>query len=344
MSGKITFTVAGNDFSLSPADVVARMRDLEPEPVRELFVEVAGTAYPIKQAFAQVTGMQRGQFTSHDAMRVFRKLQLKIGPDVKTAPERYYTSVMRLNAFDKERVGPLVATFVSKSNRDVLISTYYQRVRMNVESMLNLRTVRDFQAVVMLTRSLFEMAVDIKLIDFLPDAVDKVGAFTEIEKLRAAKKIVAYKAAHPEAKTNAKAQQDFITIDESRVLAEQARLWSGVKKLDHWTGLNLKQRVMQLKGEYEEIYEVRYPQMSWYTHAAGLSGFTLAASSFELLAGSHFALTAEIYMIVLAAVIAEFQIEKADDKVLERMELAHQLPFTDTDAEAAALEKALLGV
>ena len=343
VSEKSTFTVAGNEFSLSSADVVSRMRDLEPEPVRELFVEVAGIAYPIKQAFSQVTGMQRSQFTSHDAMRVFRKLQLKIGPDVKTAPERYYTSVKSLNVFDKERVGPVVATLLSKSNRDVLISTYYQRVRMNVESILNLRTVRDFQAVVMLTRSLFEMAVDMKLIDIVPEAVDKVGAFTEIEKLRAAKKVVAYKTVHPEAKTNAKAQQEFITNDESRVLAEQARLWPGVKKVEHWSGMNLKQRVMQLKGEYEEIYEVRYPQMSWYTHAAGLSGFTLKASSFELLAGSHFALAAEIYMIVLVAVIAEFQIEKADDKVLKRMKLAQQLPFTDTDAEAAALEKALLG-
>jgi len=100
---------------------------------------------------------------------------------------------------------------------------------------------------------------------------------------------------------------------------------------------------MHLKGQYEEIYEVRYPQMSWYTHAVGVSGFTLKASSFELLAGSHVALAADIYMIVLAAVIAEYQIEKVDDKVLKRMKLAHQLPFTDTDAEAAALEKALLG-
>jgi hypothetical protein len=343
MSEKMSFTVVGNEFSLSTADILSRMQNVEPEPVRELFVEVGGTAYPIKQAFAHATGMPRGQFTSHDAMRVFRKLQLKIGPDIKTATERYYTSVKSLNNFDKERVGPVVATLVAKNNRDVLISTFYQRVRMNVASLLNLRTVRDFQAIIMVTRSLFELAVDMKLVDTIPDAVKKVGAFTEIEKLRAAKKVVAYKAAHPKAKTDAKAQQDFITNAESRVLAEQAKLWPGVKKVEHWSGMNLKDRAMHLKGQHEEIYEVRYPQMSWYTHAAGVSGFALKASSFELLAGSHFALAADIYMIVLAAVIAEYRIEKADAKVLKRMKLAHQLPFTDTDAEAAALEKALLG-
>jgi hypothetical protein len=48
-------------------------------------------------------------------------------------------------------------------------------------------------------------------------------------------------------------------------------------------------------------------------------------------------------MMILTAVIAEYKIEKVDDKVMKRMKLALQLPFTDTDAEAAALEKALLG-
>ena len=54
-------------------------------------------------------------------------------------------------------------------------------------------------------------------------------------------------------------------------------------------------------------------------------------------------LAGEFYMMILTSVIAEYEIEKVDDKVMKRMKLALQLPFTDTDAEAAALEKALLG-
>ena len=113
--------------------------------------------------------------------------------------------------------------------------------------------------------------------------------------------------------------------------------------MEHWSGLNLKQRAAVLKMPYEEIYEVRYPQLSWYSHSAGVSGFTLKASSFELLAGSHFQLAGEFYTMILTAVIAEYKIEKVDDKVMKRMKLALQLPFTDTGAEAVALEKALLG-
>jgi hypothetical protein len=343
MEERLNFTVAGNEFALSAAAVRARLQDVEPESIRELYVEVDGVQFPIKQAFAHVTGMPRGQFTSHDAMRVFRKLQLKIGPDVMTATERYYTSLKGLNVFDKESVGPVVSTIVLKTNRDTLVSTIYQRVRMNVESLLNLRTVRDFQAIAMVTRSLFELAIDMKLIDVVSDAVEKVGAFTDVEKIRAARKIVAYKAANPTSKTNATVHQGFIKSNESRVAVEQAKLWPGVKKIEHWSGLNLKQRVALLKMPYEEIYEVRYPQLSWYSHSAGVSGFTLKASSFELLAGSHFQLAGEFYMMTLTAVIAEYKIEKVDEKVMKRMKLALQLPFTDTDAEAVALEKALLG-
>jgi hypothetical protein len=91
MDNKMKFTVGGNEFSLSTADVANRLNGVEPEPIRELYVEVAGVKFPIKQAFAHLTGMQRGGFTSHDAMRVFRKLSLRIGPDLLTLGEAVYS-------------------------------------------------------------------------------------------------------------------------------------------------------------------------------------------------------------------------------------------------------------
>jgi hypothetical protein len=47
--------------------------------------------------------------------------------------------------------------------------------------------------------------------------------------------------------------QDFIKNNESRVAAEQAKLWPGVKKVEHWSGLNLKQRAALLKMPYENL-------------------------------------------------------------------------------------------
>ncbi len=98
------FTVGGTSFQLSREDVENKLQSAVPEPVRELFVEVNGNRFPIKQALAESAGLQRGMFTSHDAMRVFRKLSIPVGPDESTAVERFFTVLKSLNEFDKIEV------------------------------------------------------------------------------------------------------------------------------------------------------------------------------------------------------------------------------------------------
>jgi Family of unknown function (DUF5677) len=343
MDNRMSFTVGGNEFSLGNADVANRLNGVEPETIRELYVEVAGVKFPIKQAFAHVTGMQRGGFTSHDAMRVFRKLSLTIGPDINTASERYYTVIKSLNEFDKKEVHPVVSGLVAKRDRDTCFTGIYQRGKANMESLLSLRYVKDFQAIAMVTRSMFELAVDIKLIDVIPDAIAKIAAFSDVERLRAARKIVAFTSTHPASTWNSTIHTSFIKNMAAQVQAEQAKIWPGMKKVEHWSGLNLKERVKLLKEPFGEVYEVRYPQLSWYTHAAGLTGFNLKAFSFELLAASHFQLAGEFYMILLTAIIDEYELLKVDDKIKSRMKLAQQLPFTDTDDQSKALQRALVG-
>ena len=73
------FTVGGVEFSLSRQQVEERLSAVEPEPVRELGVTINGTLFPVKQALAVATGFLRGNFTSHEAMRVFRRLAFSIG-------------------------------------------------------------------------------------------------------------------------------------------------------------------------------------------------------------------------------------------------------------------------
>jgi len=70
------FTIGGVQFELTREEVQAKLRSVTPEPVRELFIDVNGTRYPIKQALSETAGLQRGMFTSHDAIRVFRKLSI----------------------------------------------------------------------------------------------------------------------------------------------------------------------------------------------------------------------------------------------------------------------------
>src|SRR5207245_5810622 len=104
----------------SKEEVERSLSGVEAENVREVYVEVNGKKYPIKQAFAASTGLLRGGFTTHDAMRVFRKLSCSVGTkiDVGTLPERYYTVLKSLNEFDKRELRGGVRGLLARTDRD----------------------------------------------------------------------------------------------------------------------------------------------------------------------------------------------------------------------------------
>ena len=70
------FLVGGRDLELTQSQVLETMNGLEPEVVREYFVELPNGWFPPKQIFAMVTEWDRGSFTSHEAVRVLSRLGL----------------------------------------------------------------------------------------------------------------------------------------------------------------------------------------------------------------------------------------------------------------------------
>ena len=69
----------------------------------------------------------------------------------------------------------------------------------------------------------------------------------------------------------------------------------------------VKERAALLGEPFEEMYADKYPQLSWYTHAAGLAGFDPKASSYEKLATTHHSLAVHLYKLLLRAIIDEYQ-------------------------------------
>jgi hypothetical protein len=336
------FTISGVAFFLSRQGVEQKLSGVEPESIREVYVEVNGIRYPIKQALATATGLLRGGFTTHDAMRVFRKLGIPVNTaseiDLSTMPGRCYAMLKSLNEFDKQEIAGVVRGLLAKTDRDNCFIGNYYRARANVETLLSLKNGKDLQAIAMVARGLFELAVDVKLIGVIPDAVQKIVAFPDAEKLRAAKKILKFKVAHPDARMDTSIYDSFIANNTKRIEAERNRMWPSIKKLTHWSGLDLSQRVALLKEPFDEIYEVQYPQLSWYVHS-GLTGFVnLKAETLNMAATSGNKLAAECYAALLTAIIEEFGVEKADPKIKNRLTLARMLPFTDGSDQAKALE------
>lgn len=66
--------VAGNHFRLSPHEVERRLADADPEPIRVHYAVVSGRRFPPKQVLAVVTGLDRADFTTHQARAILRRL------------------------------------------------------------------------------------------------------------------------------------------------------------------------------------------------------------------------------------------------------------------------------
>jgi hypothetical protein len=78
MTSKIV-TVAKQRFELRRDRVERAMRDVLPEPITSHFVVIDQRRYPPKQVLGAVTGIDRADFTSHQARRILMGLGFPVG-------------------------------------------------------------------------------------------------------------------------------------------------------------------------------------------------------------------------------------------------------------------------
>jgi hypothetical protein len=66
--------ISGQRFNLDPRRIVRAVSRALPEPVRDHYVVIEGRRYPPKQVIALATGLDRADFTTHQARRILRRL------------------------------------------------------------------------------------------------------------------------------------------------------------------------------------------------------------------------------------------------------------------------------
>lgn len=69
-----TFRIAGKAFDLDRTSVEAAVAAELPDPILEHYVIVGGRRYPPKQILTLVTGLDRADFTTHQARRILKRL------------------------------------------------------------------------------------------------------------------------------------------------------------------------------------------------------------------------------------------------------------------------------
>lgn len=95
--------VGGRELNLTANDVLGRMREVEPEPIREHLVEIGDTEFPPKQVLATITGWDRQTFTTMEANRVLTRLGFnccRIGYQPDAAGREEPSVARRLSAME----------------------------------------------------------------------------------------------------------------------------------------------------------------------------------------------------------------------------------------------------
>lgn len=248
--------------------------------------------------------------------------------------EQLFAMLKSVSEFDEIEVRGIVNTIIQPTERESCFQLIYHRCVANVASLKALANRQHFQAISMITRNLFELVVDIKLIDVISDAVPKMIGFIDVEKARCARKIIRFKAAHPTIALDDSIYQSFIAAEGARIDTMKATLWPGVRRLDHWSDKTLKGRAELLGTKYEEIYEVEQPRLSWQVHS-GLTGIAnLKIETFTAMCGVALKSCTDSYEGILLSVIDEFKIGKADEKIKGKLMAAKFAAFAKDQAEA----------
>ncbi len=76
---QIKARIARQPFVLDASQVRAAIRDVLPEPLFDHYAVVEGRRYPPKQLIALITGLDRADFTTHQARGLLRRLGFTVG-------------------------------------------------------------------------------------------------------------------------------------------------------------------------------------------------------------------------------------------------------------------------
>jgi hypothetical protein len=115
-------TIAGSRFNLRRDRVERAMRGVLAEPLNSHFVVVNRRRYPPKQVISQITGIDRADFTTHQARRILMGLGFPVGR-ASRLPRRTAGSP-QIDPRDElvETLRSLVGQWVAVRDDEVLVS------------------------------------------------------------------------------------------------------------------------------------------------------------------------------------------------------------------------------
>ena len=113
--------IAGRPFVLRSSDVERALHSVDPEPIASHFVVVGTRRFPPKQVLSELTGLDRADFTTHQARRTLIRLGFHAGRRGVAAPHSpvHGQAVPALERL-ADRMRPLSGQWVAIKDDDII--------------------------------------------------------------------------------------------------------------------------------------------------------------------------------------------------------------------------------
>lgn len=256
--------------------------------------------------------------------------------------ECFYAALRNLDRLEHEDFREIVKGQLRPTLRERYLTVNYHRAAFNVEMMLGIKDTRQFQTLSLLSRAIFELAMEMKSIVRDPDAAKKIELFSRVEKLRSARRTVAFYNGHPDALLY-KHQIEFIDRHGAPIDAEQSAMWpvnpaTGRKPaVKHWTLRNVQQRSKDLGAPFDRIYDVNYAQLSWMTHSGVITPLNMTTDWVTIFVGVVYSIAAESYTQILETLVDEFKLSATNEHIKKKILCNRDLGFTHGPEQGEAV-------
>jgi hypothetical protein len=174
--------------------------------------------------------------------------------------EAYFQGTETVCQFVVSVIEPILGGQLGLNDRQIAIVGTYLRIIAWLKALAQLNSLPHYQAVAAATRSLYELLLDIKLLqsDVTGDLVKKFHAFPQVEKYRAARNLVSFCDKNPNTGIECTNQRTFVDgpTKEAAINSIVTTHWgtnknNKPKRPDHWSGMTIRERAERLGQQYE---------------------------------------------------------------------------------------------
>jgi len=232
--------------------------------------------------------------------------------------------------FRESYMKPVMQGILDPTPRERAIIDLHYRTLPFMASLCRLANPVYFQTLASSARSLFEVGLDLALLDrdATQESADRLAGFTRVERYRVATKLVDFYANRPVPQDLELGPQRALCSDAAqRAEVDQLREqhWGRNSHGDliwpkHWSPFSdARGRAQQVGGSWEERYVRYYYQLSWHVHAGMVGAADLPQETFDIFSAEAYRLSTDVALDTYSILGATLRLAQAMQEWNERL-------------------------